>query len=75
MSELDELDRSATTAHKQISLIRLQKCVNLESSVMHKMYGFLETSERPFFRNLDFGRLAYFLQLKFVANCVFASYL
>ena len=35
-------------SYKQISLIRLQKCVDLESSVMHKMYGFLETSERPF---------------------------
>ncbi len=35
-------------SYKQISLLRLKKCVDLESSVMHKMYGFLETSERPF---------------------------
>ena len=62
-------------SYKQISLIRLQKCVDLESYVMHKMYGFLETSERPFLEIWTLAGWPILLQLKFGANFVFASYL
>jgi hypothetical protein len=49
--------------------------VDLESSVMHKMNGFLETSERPFLEIWTLAGWPILLQLKFGANFVFASYL